>query len=44
LARSPVSLGLAALILVSICGLLCDSVNLALDKVLEGVNAEQVWA
>ncbi len=37
-----VSLGIAALILVSTWGLLRDSVNLALDKVPEGVNAEKV--
>lgn len=39
-----VSLGIAALILVSTWGLLRDSVNLALDKVPEGVNAEKVRA
>ena len=37
-----VSLGIAALIVVSTWGLLRDSVNLALDKVPEGVNAEAV--
>ena len=37
-----VSLGIAALILVSTWGLLRDSVNLALDKVPEGVNVEKV--
>ena len=43
--QSPlVSLGIAALILVSIWGLLRDSVNLALDKVPEGVDAETVCA
>ena len=39
-----VSLGIAALILVSTWGLLRDSVNLALDKVPEGVNPEKVRA
>ena len=37
-----VSLGIAALIVVSTWGLLRDSLNLALDKVPEGVNAEAV--
>lgn len=39
-----VSLGIAALILVSTWGLLRDSVNLALDKVPENVDAEKVLA
>jgi len=39
-----VSLGIAALILVSTWGLLRDSVNLALDKVPEGVKAGEVRA
>ena len=39
-----VSLGIAALILISTWGLLRDSVNLALDKVPESVNAEEVRA
>ena len=38
------SLGIAALILVSTWGLLRDSVNLALDKVPEGMNPEKVRA
>jgi cobalt-zinc-cadmium efflux system protein len=37
-----VSLGIAALIVVSTWGLLRDSVNLALDRLPEGVNAEAV--
>ncbi len=39
-----VSLGIAALILVSTWSLLRDSLNLALDKVPEGVDAEKVQA
>ena len=39
-----VSLGIAGLILASTWGLLRDSLNLALDKVPEGVNADQVRA
>ena len=39
-----VSLGIAALILYSTWGLLRDSVNLALDKVPEGVSIDQVRA
>ncbi|WP_263262178.1 cation diffusion facilitator family transporter [Pseudomonas sp. RIT-PI-S] len=38
------SLAIAALILVSTWGLLRDSVNLALDKVPEGIDASQVQA
>ena len=39
-----VSLAIAALILASTWGILRDSVNLALDKVPESVNAEKVQA